>query len=86
MRTPTTPPPPPRLQPFARGGDYLGASERLGELARAEVEASGELDPTLAAHLDLDGVGVDLHLQGVLWTVADQGKVHAFRWSDFGGE
>lgn len=78
MRSPTTPPPPPRLQAFAHHGAYVGAHRRLGDIAREHLAATRHLDTSIADRVDFDALALDLHLSGLMWTFADQEKVHVF--------
>ena len=72
------PQPPRPLRDFARNGPYAGAYADLRDLARAAL-GDLTLPPALADHLDLDALGLELHLRGALWTLAHDGKIHAFR-------
>lgn len=65
------------LRPFTRNGPHIGGYADLRALAR---DALGrQATPELESYVDLDGLAVDLHLQGVLWTLDHEGKIHAFR-------
>ena len=61
-------------RPFLRLGTYLGAFNSLSALA---IHLTSP--PTPRKHQDLTGAGLDLHLQGVVWTIDLDRQLHAFR-------
>jgi hypothetical protein len=65
-------------RPFARNGAYLGAFPTLDALAARMLGLNAVTDGRLD-RLDLVGVALDLHLEGVVWTVDIAGEIHAFR-------
>ncbi len=69
---------PDAAQPFLRNGDYAGQYTSLQTLAADALALDALAHPELA-RLDLTGVGLDLHLHGILWTVVVDGNLHAFR-------
>lgn len=66
------------LRPFTRNGPHVGEYPDLRALARGAIGRQPTL-PELERYVDLDGLAIDLHLQGVLWTLDHEGKIHAFR-------
>lgn len=76
--TATDPAAPAALRPFTRNGSYIGAYDDLRSLARS-VLPDDDRWAKLGPYLDLDALALDLHLDGALWTLEHQGKVHAFR-------
>jgi len=64
--------------PFLRNGAYLGSYTSLQTLAADALALDALAHPELA-RLDLTGVGLDLHLHGIVWTVMVDGRLHAFR-------
>ncbi|HEY8380000.1 MAG TPA: hypothetical protein VIK91_26100 [Nannocystis sp.] len=66
------------LRPFTRNGPHVGAYPDLRALAR-DVLGHKTARPDLEPYIDLDGLAIDLHLQGILWTLEHNGKIHAFR-------
>ncbi|HEY0133839.1 MAG TPA: CRISPR-associated endonuclease Cas2 [Nannocystis sp.] len=77
-RTADAEPVPESARPFARQGSYLGSYASLQALA-ADALALGALVHPELARLDLTGVGLDLHLHGIVWTIMADGSLHAFR-------
>lgn len=69
---------PEAAQPFLRNGAYVGSYPSLQTLAADTLALDALAHPELA-RLDLTGVGLDLHLHGILWTVVVDGNLHAFR-------
>lgn len=69
---------PAAAQPFLRNGAYLGSFSSLQTLAADTLALDALAHPELA-RLDLTGVGLDLHLHGIVWTVMVDGRLHAFR-------
>lgn len=69
---------PDAAKPFLRNGAYLGAYDSLESLAADALALDALAHPELA-RLDLTGVGLDLHLHGIVWTVVLDGRLHAFR-------
>ncbi len=65
-------------QPFLRNGTYLGSYASLQTLAADALALDALAQPELA-RLDLTGVGLDLHLHGIVWTVMVDGRLQAFR-------
>jgi len=77
-RTVDAQPVPEAARPFARHGSYLGAYASLQALAADTLALDAIVHPELA-RLDLTGVGLDLHLHGIVWTIMADGTLHAFR-------
>lgn len=80
-RSPDLPPDPRTpsdLRRFTRNGPYAGCYSDLRSLAR-DLLPSDALPPRLERYLDLDALAIDLHLDGALWTLDHDGKIHAFR-------
>lgn len=76
---PPHPRPPRGLAAFARNGAYAGPYSDFRELVRALLGERLTAQPQdLQQHLDLDGIGLDLHLRGLLWTLTHAGQLHAF--------
>ena len=69
---------PEAAQPFLRNGTYVGCYSSLQTLA-ADALALDALEHPELARLDLTGVGLDLHLPGIVWTVMVDGSLHAFQ-------
>ena len=69
---------PEAAQPYLRNGVYVGSYTSLQTLAADALALDALANPELA-RLDLTGVGLDLHLHGILWTVMIDGSLHAFR-------
>lgn len=69
---------PAALRPFTRNGAYGGCYDDLRALAR-DVLPADILPPQLERYLDLDALALDLHLDGALWTLDHDGKLHIFR-------
>jgi len=69
---------PDAARPFLRNGAYLGSYDSLQSLAADALALDALAHPELA-RLDLTGVGLDLHLHGIVWTVLLDGRLHAFR-------
>lgn len=65
-------------RPFLRLGHYLGTFDSLRTLALHLTVPPG-LPTTPQKHHDLTGLGIDLHLQGVVWTIDLDHQLHAFR-------
>lgn len=74
----TDPATPVALRPFARNGDYAGSFDELRSVTRSVLPA-GALPSEFERYFDLDGLALDLHLDGALWTLDHDGKIHAFR-------
>jgi len=72
------PPVPEAAQPFLRHGEYLGSYPSLHALA-AHTLGLASLEGTTLARLDLTGLGLDMHLHGIVWTITADGQLHAFR-------
>lgn len=77
-RTSDTADVPAAAQPFLRNGAYLGSYPSLQTLA-ADALALDALGHPELARLDLTGIGLDLHLHGIVWTVMVDDRLHAFR-------
>jgi hypothetical protein len=69
---------PEAARPFLRHGEYLGSFPTLQALAARTLALDG-LEVTTLARLDLTGLGLDLHLHGIVWTITADGQLHAFR-------
>lgn len=69
---------PAALRPFTRNGPYVGAYDDLRALARSVLPDDSRW-AKLGPYLDLDTLALELHLDGALWTLDHQGKIHAFR-------
>lgn len=68
---------PEAARPFLRHGDYLGSYPSLQALA-AHTLSLAAVETTTLARLDLTGLGLDLHLHGIVWTITAEGHLHAF--------
>ncbi len=71
---------PAELRPFTRNGDHRGCYNDLRALA-LDVLPADALPPELERYVDLDALALDLHLDGALWTLDHDGKIHLFRCS-----
>lgn len=69
---------PEAARPFRRNGAYRGSFDSLQALA-ADYLGVGTTGHRQLHRLDLTGVGLDLHTEGVVWTIDIDGRVHAFR-------
>lgn len=69
---------PDAAQPFLCNGAYVGSYRSLQTLAADTLALDALTNPKLA-RLDLTGVGLDLHLHGILWTIMVDESLHAFR-------
>lgn len=69
---------PEAVRGFSRNGAYLGAFSSLQAVA-AHVLDLDALASSEVGRLDLTGVGLDLHLDGVVWTIEVDGELHVFR-------
>ncbi len=74
----TAPPVPEAARPFLRHGDYLGSYPTL-QAFTARTLGLGGIEATNLARLDLTGLGLDMHLHGIVWTITADGQLHAFR-------
>lgn len=66
------------LHPFTRNGPYAGCFADMRALARSVLPADA-VSTDLERYLDLDELALDLHLDGAVWTLDHDGKIHAFQ-------
>lgn len=64
--------------PFRHHGAYVGSFPSLQAVAANALALDG-IASTRLARYDLTGLGLDLHLNGVLWTIDIDGELHTFR-------
>lgn len=64
--------------PFRHHGAYIGSFPSLQAVAANALSLDG-LANTRLARYDLTGLALDLHLNGVLWTIDIDGELHTFR-------